>query len=561
LNTQHRLLSFLLAFFSISISIFALALPYGLNVNGTLEEYLVMGASIFEPQREILSHDSQITLRPLSFPIAVLSYSLTPYSYFGANIFNYGLIVLKGLILFYLLLRLQYPRVIALSMAILFAIYPTNATSLRLSIVVQLTTVSFLLALLFLLRLTSKWRILDLMLMGIFLALSMLIYEMAYVLILFVPPLLIAIKKFNKRIMGLSLIWYSIAGLVIIRWLYFYLTIKDSYQSSVVVQNNNLFSLFSELIKAYQWTLIGVWYRAFVYLYHARLTYIFIAAIVSSILFVMLLKLSSKDLPKLNNSALVPLLLALLLIGLGCAVFLITSVRDSYERIFGLSAIGAAVFLICVLQGLSRFFARYQDFVFSFAVSGLIFLSLIVGMSLREQELIVAFQQQVVVAEIVEEVPDLRGSAPTFVVFDETGSLVNTLYLRRIIEIPLQLLYDDAGIKGFLCYPNQTYGWEVQSCTLEQDYILYDANNIQYISPYDQLIAFVYRENGSLELLSEIPAEFLNGKSLDSYEPTSLICSTCSYPSQTYAYFTRFPFESPLQTTPRLEDLIAFFRN
>lgn len=241
---SNKILTFFLVLTTISIVVIALVLPNGLNVNGTLEEYLVIGAQNFDSQRSILANDSQTALRPLALQVALFSYSITPDSYFGVNLFNYSLIIIKGILLFYILAKLNFSRSTALAIAILFTTYPTNATSLRLAVVVQAVTVTFLSALLLFIRLNTRWRWHEFILMSVFLAATTLMYEMPYMLILFAPALLLFVeRKITRRILGLSFAWYTVAGLVALRWIYFYVNLGDSYQQGTItsVDNSPLF--------------------------------------------------------------------------------------------------------------------------------------------------------------------------------------------------------------------------------------------------------------------------------------------------------------------------------
>jgi hypothetical protein len=559
LNRYHKILTFFLVLCSMSCVVIAVFLPYGLNINGTLEEYLVMSAYAFASQEQDLINNSQTILRPFSLPMALFSYSLTPYSYFGVNIVNYSLIVVKGVILFYILVRLKFLRSAALATAILFTIYPTNATSLRLIIVVQAATVTFLLGILLLLRLNSKWRWPECILMVVFLATTMLMYEMTFVLILFIPLLLVLLNQINNSVIRLSLIWYSVFALVGMRWLYFYIALKDSYQQSIISGvDNHPFILLTKLREIYQWNLAGVWYRSLAHTYNAVILYCLIATLISAFFFLLFLKLSPKDAKPLQRQQFLQLAIALVVIALGYAVFLLTNVRDLYDRVFGLSSIGAASFLVCLSQFLSAYLGKYRYISFSFLVAVLIFLSLVTAMRLRENDVLTAFQQQSVVADIVEEIPDVNVSGPTIVVFDKTGNLVSSLFLRRVIEGPLQILYDDPNLRAFLCYPQISYGWQDETCTLGVDNIFYQARTISYLSSYDNVIAFMYHEDGVMRLLLEIPRELTNGIIIDGYEPLALICGTCPYPSRVRSYFTSFPFVSRLRTEPQLKDLLSF---
>lgn len=262
----------------------------------------------------------------------------------------------------------------------------------------------------------------------------------------------------------------------------------------------------------------------------------------------------------INRQSVIKLLVAVIIIALGYAIFLVTNVRTSYGRVFGLSSIGSAIFMICVLHIVTSYLGKHKQLAFSLVFSGFIFLSLITGLRIRGADNSVAFQQQAIASDMLMQMPDITVSAPTIVVFDETGELVRYAYLPRVVETPLQILYDNEDLNAFICYPNTTYGWQSETCGLQADGIFHEHNDVRDLFAYDNLIAFMYTADGRTELLQEIPVEIAGDLSIDNYDPSALICDTCSYPPNTNAYFTNFPFEIPQEGQPVIRNLRSFFR-
>lgn len=557
MNVIQKLRTFFLALFPITLVIVTIILPYGLNVNGVLEEYLYMNVSIFPEQASDLLNSGQLILRPLAFPIGIAGTYITPYSYFGMNILNFTFIIMKGLVLFYILRRLNIQKSNALAIAILYTIYPINAVDLRL-VILQATILAFLWAVLFFLRLNATWRNRDLLLMMLFLGVTTLIYEATYVLILFVPliPILFE-RKITKRIIILAISWYIVPTLVALRWLYYFFTIDESYQrNNIVGIDNSPATLFTEVLDTYWRTLVNLWYEAMISVYNADVFYFLLVAIVATILMLLFSKIRPNDIVNPGRQLFIQMLGGLAVIIFGYAVFAITSVREHHERIFSLSTIGSAIFVVCFVSWITAYAGKYRHILWSAVIVSLISLSLFSVLVSRENSLSLAFEQQSISAGIVERVPASDASA---VIIFSSGNAI----LERSVEIPLRIVYADIELLVAVCYPR--YYWYQESvCQFETDEILIEKTTNTGIESrrftYEEIIAFYYQGNGELELLEVISETFVDGNAITNYAPFDLICQECSYPALTNRYFTSFPFESPIREGLTLGKILSNLR-
>ncbi|MFN8451164.1 MAG: hypothetical protein U0521_21935 [Anaerolineae bacterium] len=231
-------------------------------------------------------------------------------------------------------------------------------------------------------------------------------------------------------------------------------------------------------------------------------------------------------------------------IGLGYAMFLISTNRQLDWHVYYYSSIGGA---ICVgsLVYLLTLYARLPRAVFVGIMSLLIGLATLHALNQHAHYADIALKQQRLLHDVVEQAPQIADDA-TLVVVDETGRYVDnwSLGASYLVRYALGYVYDNATLSALLCSFDPADGKFVplpeqqELCTFTPEGIsLTLAGEESGFYPYDRIVVVRYTANGA-ELLANLPPNYLRTMVQAVYNPFEYVDPTASLPRRYYTLFS-----------------------
>lgn len=529
-------------------------LPFGVKVSGIMEEWLVVhdvehgGASDRNEDFDWFITTGTQRLRPLAATTSLVAYTLTPDSFVGYNLIAMALFASKGVLLYLILRRLTRGNtVFALLAGLLLIIFPADAGLFTFrAFNIHAAVVWFLLSVyLFLIYFeTGRWWAL----VGAWVTTigHLWVYEVGYPLVLVVPLLLVWLDgRLSRRVFRVGLLWY-VAPVIALTYEAVLFTQGESYQSwllqrSGLSQSSIAGEMFGSLLNAYNRHFVAGWAEA---LGQLATPYLALAVIAGAGAFAAGRLLPAPPDSDNKRRYWMLALVGFVAIGLGYSAFLITPYRQLDWRVYYYSSIGGAVCTVSLVYLAARY-ARLRQSVFVGAVSVLIGLATLHALNQHEYYAGLALNQQALLHDVVEQVPQLSGEA-TLVVVDETGRYNSnwSLGASYLVRYALGYVYANPNLDAILCAFDPTAGVFVtlpeqrELCNFAPSGITLTANGVEAgFYTYDRLAVVRYTDDGA-ELLDSLPPRYLTTPALAVYNPYQFVDTAASPPRRFYTMFS-----------------------
>jgi len=490
-------------------------LPVGMP-GGTVEEWLIL-----EQYRRGVSplETGSHFLRPLVYVPFYIGFALTPSSFVGLNLLHMAFIGGKGFLLYRIMRALTIPSSFSLATALLFLVHPADDGQMSLrTLSVQAAVFLFLSSVFLLLRFTAENRPVLGLGMVACLSASFLIYEASLPLALLSPLLLLSAPGVSMRRAAwvAAGTWYGALVLLAGRYVYLLVRSPESYQTTVLTSRSAggaIADSLPHLGMAFERSLWAGWKLALGDLLSVSRTDLLIALLIGGMaagLLWLLARPSEAEKPT-PRRYLVTGGIALLVIGLGFAMYLPTSVRESTWRTLFLSSLGGALFATSTL-GLFTMWSRRRRLAFSLAAAVLVGLGIVHLLEQHRGFAKVSNNQRSVIEGIVEAVPRLHRRTRLLLLFDDTDQALShrAFPFSRYLRVPLAFHYGLADLNVHICHPSTIRQGE--RCKLGRHSVKIEHQDVGWLTrrlswevPYDSLVAVHRDHRGEITMLEEIP--------------------------------------------------------
>ncbi|MCI0712759.1 MAG: hypothetical protein L0154_21565 [Chloroflexi bacterium] len=533
------------AIISLLIVIGLLWVPVGLHKSiGVFEEWTAINLIIDKSITEIVPAPEWPT-RPLRWLPHVIAYHLSPNSHVGYNIYLIALFVMRGVASFLLARELLKSTALGLAAAGLFLVYPADSGWFTFRAITIQTALVFGLFSLYLLILywNQPRRWLWFFILGTQVV-SLLTYELLYGVFGLAPLLFLWLDgrlTLSRRLIRVSLLWYSTYIVLALRFLYIVGTGGGGYVSERLENpSNDSFSdkFIPSLQKMYTNHLHG-WNN----ISDEHLILSLAIGVIFAIAVGWLMRPRQVDTDVLLSRTRYPvLLLAGLIWMLVTYVQYIPAmpVKETF-RVYFVPSFGAALLVATVVYGLSMI-ARLESVLFPLCIGALMFIG---GQNAIAQNVHYADQSlaiQRLLSTIVAEIPEpVEGTV--FVVVDEQEFYqADDILAGRSdhLRTALNYIYDDR-FDAILCTIDPR---RPKSCQFTADGIVETSTSRDYVRTFDyeNLIIFYTRWDGAVVLLEEIPLRYYASADDIDYNPHRLVKSDAELPCRVYTFFTCWPF-------------------
>ncbi len=575
LQASYR--TYLFALFSVVLMVILIWAPFGVKRTvGLFEEWSTQRHPTSALQFIITTDPS----RPFSFAPFVFAQALTPNSFAGHNWFMMLLFVLKGLIVYKLILRLMpQDRFLALLTGCLFVVYPADTGLMTFRALNIHTSITFGLLAIYLLvaqwQEPKKWRRFAIVVLQF---VSLGIYEVMYGIIFSAPLLLLWNEKrlfpLSRRLIRASLLWWTLPTLLALRSAAYILTGRSLYVNSQLdagTQNDfSLEAVLNSFTKMYE-RHFTAWGYAFENLsrYTPYLIYSMLAGGVVALAAWQHWQRGEAVKSDINwRRSLLLIGGGLILMGISFAPYLPTPYRRETFRVFYLSSLGAALVVATLIQWASSYLKRFGKLPAA-AMTGLLIL---IGSYNAMSQLAFFVQASDSIQRMLAGIVTLAPRVPdnTIIVFvDESVEYQDQWHMAASTGAfisAIQFLYFDDYQHARFCTigPERPYKY----CIFRSDGILhFDEGGGVTTVPYPQAVVIRTNYRGGFELLEEIPEEYIvRGPVwkdyLYKYDPHGLIDEDGPLPERVHTFFTCWPLDEclpPLPTTaPQTEVFLDF---
>lgn len=476
--------------------------------------------------------------RPIFLWPYFVAHLLTPDSFIGMNLLLIAIFVLKAVVT-YRLVRHLVPEnsFLALMTATLGVIYPADsgllsfrAISFHTALLLTIMAVYF-----FVVGWNKNkdeqkhyWRtiwVLQIIILGT--------YEALYPLIFVAPILLVWLeKKFTPQVRHAAQKW------LVIPILYFVFTIGTIIFGVGGYINKQFASTEDKdretLIKDYSASVEHM-YRSHLDGWSAALkewdwnsTYTWLALLTGLITFIIswvhLRRRREKAETLLQRGPLIGLILAgLCIMLLGFVTFIPSPFNQSTFRVFYATSLGAALIVSAIISLLARI--KYIG-KFSAALLASVSITMAISHSLNQHKIFADYSEDVglLYATIIEQAPQFDANATLFVI-DEHYRYQDEWHLAShstAFQGGLRYLYGTTKIRAKICVINDPRHGKI--CEFREQGIYYLDDRLYHgVVPYNRAIIFRTTWNGSVELLNEVPPEYVDGRHIEDYDPHALI--------------------------------------
>ncbi|MEL6526142.1 MAG: hypothetical protein AAFQ07_10585, partial [Chloroflexota bacterium] len=515
------------------------------------EEYDLLYFAAFNLPPEI--HND---LRPTLRWAYMLGAYITPQSPLGLNLVHFAVLIVQGVVVYMLGDKLRLPAVISLATAVLCVVSPLRHMLLRF-IAIQLLFTVFLLAIYFAFRYQDKRRAIWLILMVLASAFSSLGYEVTFAPMI-VVPLLFWWREgtLTRNVLITTAIWYITPLIVGIRFIWVYLSI-NRYQDELLSLENPLSMWLIYIGENFLYAGVQVWLLSVRWVYNNFADAVLISLVTALIVGGLLYWLAQIE-NKIDESATETetisgrrwgslLVICAVLFVFGFLILLPTDARTSLDYVFSYSTWGASLAIVSVVYLLcQRLSTRYANSAFSLLMVGFVFLSLNAAYQWRNPEVSEAYRQQQILSQIIYNVPELTGEAPQIIIFDDPIIIIPRFGFSRQMERALRTIYEDPNLTVFVCYPEGSSAWFLESCMVTPDGIEMTTDNGIYEFAYDETIFLRYTHDELIVIEDTITTDTVSR----SLAPQVHYCADCDYPpAVVYTFFIEFPFTIPTEST------------
>lgn len=476
--------------------------------------------------------------RPIFLWPYFVAHLLTPDSFVGLNLLLIAIFVLKA-VFTYRLVRYLVPEnsFLALMTAILCVIYPADSGLLSFRAMSFHTTLLLtIIAIYFFVVGWNKDKTKQKRYWAIIWTLQIIIlgtYEVLYPLVFAAPVLLVWLeKKFTPQVRRAAQKW------LIIPILCFLFTIGTIIFGVGGYVNVHLASSEDKdretLIKEYTAS-VDHMYRAHLYgwshalkewNWHSTYTWLALMAglVTAMISWAHLTRHQEKSKIPLQQKQVLWLILAgFCIMLLGFITFVPSPFNQSTFRVFYATSLGAALITSTLISLLARIkhIGKFSAPLLAGAA-----ITITIFHALNQHEIFADYSKDVgfLYATIIEQAPHFDTRATLFVI-DEHYQYQDEWHLAShstAFQGGLRYLYDNKKIRAKLCAIKDSQHSRV--CEFREQGIYYlDDRLIEGVISYDDAIIFRTTWNGGVELLNEVPPEYVEGRHIEGYNPYALI--------------------------------------
>ena len=433
---------------------------------------------------------------------------LSPNLFASVNLLLIATIFGKASLFYLILKRLTGNKLLAFAAAALVIVFPVDTAifndgvmSIHFALFCYMGAVYALLAY----WERPRWYWLVLMWLGLLFTTG--IYETVYPLVLFTPLILLYKQpRISRRFVGVALFWYAVPLLVAVRLLFLIARQDDSfgYQS-------NLFTgidppaMINSLLRAYARNFHSGWVQD---LGESYLAYS-IAAGVITLVGILWFSRTAIVLPR--KRLIILAVAGFVILGLGYAPYVFTALRDSTDRTYFYSSVGAAITIVSALLLLTSFVSSHHlgSLIFALLLAFIVGQGTAISLVRHQTNYNNGVLQLPVLRDVASQLPAVSSNTLVLVI-DETPDQP----LRRVFtqasfyfRAALQVLYENPDLQAALCYPHDEVGWGhfAEKCLVEPDGVtLLSTRDGTNTFPYDQIVVFSYNEAGTLTLLDDL---------------------------------------------------------
>jgi hypothetical protein len=445
-------------------------LPFGFRTVGLVEEWDLMwlldrGNQLWW----ITAHSplSEFRLRPLTVLPYAIAHSLGE-GFLWFNLIALGVFVLRALATFFLVDRIAPGHAnVALTAGVLAMLYPANTGLFTFRVFhIQIAVVLFLFALVLLCdveRIGGLWRI---ALMFIFLAASLLMYQIAILAVVIGPVLLVALGRGRgwRRIMKFSLLWLAPPAAAAAYWLAV-ASGGGTYEleSTKTAARPSLGDYGHDLIRSYTDQVYRAWRPNAWVTWEPR--YVAIGAACGVLVALAVLAGRQADAVVWTRTALITGIAAILIAPLGFLPLwaIVFSIHETI-KVYLLSSVAVAIGLSLVIGFVVR-----KQLPFAIVSGVLVAFAAIYGLHQHAYYAALARAESRVLGEMVQQLPSPEDRT-TIVVRDHSGqlSMVWTLGPPGTFGAAVEVAYDNPTINVALCDEttgeNYVNGEPAQAC-------------------------------------------------------------------------------------------------
>ncbi len=513
-------------------------LPFSFNVGPTMDDWFFFangerGFAWGVPTRPLLG---------LAHGIAQM---LTPGSFIGSNLILAALIMGRSLAVYGILRRLGVNAAVALVTAALTLTFPADSgVFYRGALTVYVSGLAYLIAVYCLLAALDQPRLRWYVGMWLALLVCVMSYEAQYVLIALTPALLWLVRpRLDARWRALTLRWYLFPVLWAVYYAITALTTPAalSYQADIRAPLTPQ-ALVETFAFVYDQHLLSAWLASVAQ--PLNLTYSLVAAaaglLVSSAALVMQYYKEEAALVNPVRRHVTPLhmlMIGVVVIGAGIAVYLPSTVRTETLRTYFVTSVGGALVFSALFAGLShRIHTRLPLIIGSGILVALGMFGLLHQHAGYQQRS--AAQQRFLVdfARIVPQPATNTGIAVIFESTDEMFALFQSAWRFPQMFI---VLYGDPWVAAVAC-PATSFDLPLdqQPCQFNDEGIYAQiTQGVWWQRPYDRLIVMMY-DGGTFEIVDDITPYAADIPQAAAYDPEALIDRSLPLPPRACTLFT-----------------------
>lgn len=558
----------LVGIFGIIFVVLCLWLPFGLNrLIGVFEEWVFIRLKLEDATT--IPANSWPT-RPLRWAVSDLAYLIDPHSFFGFNVVLVLLTLGKGLTVYALLRRLfRHAPFIALAGA-LYIVYPadTGLFTFR-SLNLQTSLLFGLLSFYFVTRYWQKHQRWVLVFVWATQFLSLMTYELMYVVYMIYPITLVWINQsitITRQVIRDVLIWYIVPLILGLR-VVFILSGADSENYAFrrlnegVEENGGFFQdVISGLATMYRNHILG-WADAFT-LFDLHSIYSYLAIMVGIIFFAVawfhLKPTKDTGRPTGTRQYIAVLSFLILFMFFGFFIYLLTPFRDDTFRVYYLPSLGASV-IVTILIFWSGQRAKFGRVGASTLCAGMMTLATLNALTLFDTTVESSDRVQRLMATVAEANPRLDDDVQILVI-DEGLLFLGGDALNRnteLLQTTIAYLYGTYYENINFCYFSSSPSGE--SCSFTSENVLYTRDDLSLEIAYENLIALRTTWDKDIYLLTDL--SIYNLADVD-YNPVHLVNADAVLPERIRSFFTCWPLENclppgaharPVQTSVHME--------
>ncbi len=482
-------------------------LPFGLNVGFTGDAW------IYFHQISQGSMMSQAAPTRLLWPIPYLiAYGLVPGQFASFNLFLALLFFAKGCLIYALLRRFSASPALAFAAAALAIILPVDSGTFYLgAISIEFAVVMVLLATYLLILHWRRPSIAAPLAMAIAELCSVGMYELVYPLILVTPLALLWFRrKIDRRLIRTAALWYVTPALYAGWYLFIVLNFPRAFQyQSGLIASSGSSSVLISLFNIYRRHFWDAWVGSLAAIPSTDVVFGLLAGGIAFAVGVWLRKrMSSESAPRLTLAL---VLGGLVILFLGVALYLPTSVRDQTYRTYYFSSVGAAITLAGLLDWIGR-----RPLIFGALVGILAGLGTAQLLNQHQQVYDTSKSQQAILTEFARALPQIEPGTGIVIVDESPDQTFTHLIGTLDVEDTIPLIYQDDTLESALCLPGD-FGTAPDSRCRFSDTGIQIPSVRTYVMNADYSKLILVRYDGAFSVVTDLTP--YAGESVAAYQP------------------------------------------